>query len=197
MSKEVCLIKIMKLISLNLSLPKTIQHNGEFITTGIFKTPITGQVPLHWLGLKGDGQGDLTVHGGVDKAVYLYPSEHYPYWQDTLNRNDLTPGQFGENFTVQGLLETEVHVGDVFRVGSAVIQITQPRYPCYKLGIKMGRKDILKLFWRSEFSGFYARVLEEGNVSAGDEIERLEHFTEAPTIQAVVHARRKTIDENK
>ncbi len=187
----------MKLLSLNLSFPKTIQHDGELVRTGIFKTPITHRVRLHTLGLDGDGQADLRVHGGVNKAVYLYPSEHYPYWQTTLTRDDLTPGQFGENFTVEGLLETEVHVGDVFRIGSAVIEITQPRYPCFKLAIKMGRKDMLKLFWRSEFSGFYARVLEEGEVGAGDEIERLNRFPDAPTIQAVVRQTRKGIDENK
>jgi len=163
----------MNLLSLNRSLPQTVRHNDDLVTTGIFKTPVTGRVRLRHLGLEGDGQADLRVHGGVDKAVYLYPSEHYPYWQETLNRDDLTPGQFGETFTVVGLLEDEVRTGDVFRIGTVVIQITQPRYPCYKLGIKMRRKDILKLFWRSEFSGFYARVIEEGEVGAGDIIERV------------------------
>ncbi len=186
----------MKLLSLNLSLPKTIQHDGELVRTGIFKTPITHRVRLHTLGLDGDGQADLSVHGGVNKAVYLYPSEHYPYWQTTLARDDLTPGQFGENFTVEGLLETEVHVGDVFRVGSAVIEITQPRYPCFKLAIKMGRTDMLKLFWRSEFSGFYARVLEEGEVGAGDEIIPLHQNPEALNIRAVVRETRKKINED-
>jgi len=185
----------MKLLSLNLSLPITVQHNGSLVTTGIFKTPVAGCVPLYTLGLEGDGQADLSVHGGVDKAVYLYPSEHYLYWQNTLGRDDLTPGQFGENFTVKGLLETEIHVGDVFRIATAVIQITQPRYPCYKLGLKMGRKDFLKLFWRSEFSGFYARILVEGSVAAGDAIERISESLENPTIQAVVRATRKRIGE--
>jgi MOSC domain-containing protein YiiM len=147
------------------------------------------------LGLEGDGQADLRVHGGVDKAVYLYPSEHYSYWQQILARDDLTPGQFGENFTVTGLLETEIHLGDTFRVGTAVIQITQPRYPCYKLGLKMGRPDFLKLFWRSEFSGCYARVLQEGEVGAGDRLEPLAHFPHHPTIQATVRETRKRVNE--
>ena len=187
----------MNLLSLNRSLPKTIQHNGDLVRTGIFKIPVSGRAQLHRLGLEGDGQADRRVHGGVDKAVYLYPSEHYAYWQQTLARDDLTPGQFGENFTVEGLLESEVRVGDVFRMGTAVIQITQPRYPCYKLGIKMGRKDFLKLFWRSEFSGFYARVLEEGEVGAGDVIERVSQRPEKPTIQGVVHKMRKKIREDE
>ena len=185
----------MKLLSLNLSLPITVQHNDDLVTTGIFKTPVARRVPLHTLGLEGDGQADLSVHGGVDKAVYLYPSEHYLYWQNTLGRDDLTPGQFGENFTVEGLLETEIHVGNVFCIGTAVIQITQPRYPCYKLGLKMGRKDFLKLFTHSEFSGFYARVLEEGEVAAGDEIERIRESPGNPTIPAVVRETRKRIGE--
>jgi MOSC domain-containing protein YiiM len=187
----------MKLLSINVSLPQIVQYNGDLVRTGIFKTPVAGRAQLHRLGLKGDGQADLRVHGGVDKAVYLYPSEHYPYWQQILDRDDLTPGQFGENFTVEGLLENEVHVGDIFQIGTAVIQITEPRYPCYKLGIKMGRKDFLKLFWRSEFTGFYARVLEDGEVGAGDPIERLSQNPAKPTIQAVVQKMRKKINEDK
>ncbi|HNB51838.1 MAG TPA: MOSC domain-containing protein [Anaerolineales bacterium] len=185
----------MKLISLNLSLPRTIDHQGETILTGIFKTPIFERVQLHTLGLEGDGQADLRVHGGVDKAVYLYPSEHYAYWQEVLTRTNLTPGQFGENFTVEGLLETNTHLGDTFRVGTAIIQITQPRYPCYKLGIKMGRKDFPKLFWQSEFSGFYARVLAEGHVGAGDAIEPLHLYPENPTIQATYQDTRRKVNE--
>lgn len=180
---------------LNLSLPKPIEHQGDTILTGIFKTPTPGRVRLHTLGLDGDGQADLRVHGGVDKAVYFYPSEHYLYWQKTLARDDLAPGQFGENFTIEGLLETSVHIEDTFRIGSAVIQITQPRYPCFKLGIKMGRKDFLKLFWRSEFSGFYARVLEEGEVGAGDLIEPLHQFPQNPTIQAAFRETRRRVNE--
>ncbi|HLF91795.1 MAG TPA: MOSC domain-containing protein [Anaerolineales bacterium] len=182
---------MMQLLSLNRSLPQTIHLKGQTFTTGIYKTPAAGRIRLHTLGLEGDGQADLRVHGGVDKAVYLYPHEHYAYWQQTLGRTDLTPGQFGENFTVSGLLETEVHQGDVFCVGSAVIQITEPRYPCFKLAIKMERRDFPKLFLRSEFSGFYARVREEGEAGAGDPIERLTHFPENPTIQALVHETRK------
>lgn len=187
----------MNLLSLNRSLPQTIQIKGQTFTTGIYKTPAAGRVRLHTLGLEGDGQADLRVHGGVDKAVYLYPHEHYAYWQKTLARTDLTPGQFGENFTVSGLLETEVHQGDIFRIGTAVIQITDPRSPCFKLAIKMERPDFSKLFLRSEFSGFYARVLEEGEVGAGDAVERVSHSPDSPTIQAIIHESRRKIDENK
>lgn len=186
-----------QILSVNLSLPQTIHIKGQTFTTGIYKTPAAGRIRLRTLGLEGDGQADLRVHGGVDKAVYLYPQEHYAYWQEVLDRTDLTPGQFGENFTTQGLVETEVHAGDTFRVGTAVIQITEPRYPCFKSAIKMERRDFPKLFLRSEFSGFYARVLEEGEVGAGDLIERVTTCPENLTIQAIVHERRKTIDENK
>lgn len=146
----------------------------EPVSTGIFKEPIAGRVRLRTLNLDGDRQADLTVHGGPEKAVYAYPSEHYPFWKRELPNMELPWGVFGENFTTEGLLETETNVGDRFRIGSAEVMVTQPRMPCYKLGIRFGRADIIKRFLVSERSGFYLSVLTEGEVAAGDEFELLE-----------------------
>jgi MOSC domain-containing protein YiiM len=161
----------MELISLNVSLPQDVIWNGQTVTTGIFKEPVAGSVRLRKLNLDGDRQADLSVHGGPEKAVYAYPSEHYAYWRNVLARTDLHWGMFGENFTTAGMLENELNIGDKFRIGSVLVMVTQPRMPCYKLGIKFGRDDMLKLFLRSLKSGFYFSVLEEGEVAAGDEIK--------------------------
>jgi len=142
--------------------------------TGIFKSPIEGPVKLHTLNLDGDGQADLSVHGGPNKAVYLYPAEHYEFWRRELSDMDLTWGHFGENFTTQGLLEENVHVGDTFRVGSALVKVTEPRMPCYKLGIRFGRADMVKRFLAARRTGFYFAVLEEGTVQAGDTFTNVE-----------------------
>ena len=163
----------MKLISINVSLPRDVIWNGRTVTTGIFKEPVEGRVRLRKLNLDGDRQADLSVHGGPGKAVYCYPAEHYAYWRDELKRTDLPWGMFGENFTVEGMLEYETNIGDRFRIGSALVMVTQPRMPCYKLGIKFGRDDMLKKFLSSLRCGFYFSVLEEGAVAAGDEIELL------------------------
>ena len=128
----------MKLLSVNVSQPKEVSYNGKHVMTGIFKEPVTDRVMLRTLNLEGDGQADLVGHGGIHKAVYVYSREHYGYWMGELNRNDLTYGQFGENFTVEGMLEDEIHIGDVFSVGGAKVEVTQPRAPCFKLGIRMG-----------------------------------------------------------
>jgi MOSC domain-containing protein YiiM len=165
----------MKLISLQVGLPREVSWRGGSVTTGIFKEAVTGPVMLHTLNLDGDAQADLTVHGGVDKAVYAYPVEHYEYWRNEFPRMELPHGMFGENFTTAGLLETEVNIGDRFRVGGAEVMVTAPRVPCYKLGIKFGRADILKRFLQSRRSGFYFAVLREGAVQAGDSMERLSH----------------------
>ncbi|MGH7543379.1 MAG: MOSC domain-containing protein [Gemmatimonadota bacterium] len=159
-----------RLLSVNVSLPKPVEHDGEVVWTGIFKEPVPGRVALRWLNLDGDRQADLSVHGGVDKAVYAYPVEHYDHWRRTLAR-ELPFGQFGENFTVSGMLEAETSIGDVYRIGTALLQVTQPRTPCFKLGIKMGDRRFLKPFLASGRTGFYLRVLEEGGVGAGDPIE--------------------------
>ena len=164
----------MKIISLNVGLPRLVLRNDEPVSTGIFKEPVNGRVILRTLNLDGDRQSDLSVHGGPLKAVYLYPSEHYDFWKHELPDMDLPWGIFGENFTSTGLLETEVHIGDKFRIGSAEVMVTQPRMPCYKLGIRFGRADIIKRFLVSERTGFYFSVLKEGEVGAGDEFELLE-----------------------
>ena len=164
----------MKLISINVGLPRIVTLNGEPVSTGIFKEPVAGRVMLRTLNLDGDRQADLSVHGGPSKAVYVYPSEHYEYWKRELPEMDLPWGIFGENFTSAGIFESEVNIGDRFSVGSAVVMVTEPRMPCYKLGIKFGRSDIVKKFLASELTGFYFGVLQEGEVGADDPIELIE-----------------------
>ena len=165
----------MKLISLNVSLPRIVEYNGELVATGIFKQPVQGPVMLRTLNLDGDRQADLTVHGGVSKAVYAYPSEHYEFWKAELPEMDLPYGMFGENFTTEGMFEDAVNVGDRFSVGDAELMVTEPRMPCYKLGIKFGRTDIIKRFLQSRRTGFYFAVIKEGEVKTGDEIELISH----------------------
>jgi len=164
----------MKPISVNVGLPRVVMSNGDPVSTGIFKEPVAGGVMLRTLNLDGDRQADLSVHGGPSKAVYAYPSEHYDYWKRELPGMALSWGMFGENFTSAGLFESELNIGDKFRVGSAVVMVTEPRMPCYKLGIKFGRSDIVKRFLASERTGFYFAVLQEGEVGAGDPIELME-----------------------
>jgi MOSC domain-containing protein YiiM len=175
----------MKIVSLNVGLPRLVIHNGESVSTGIFKEPVTGPVALKRLNLAGDRQSDLSVHGGPNKAVYGYPSEHYEYWKQELPDMDLPWGMFGENFTTSGLYETELGIGDRFRVGSAVLIVTQPRMPCYKLGIRFGRSDILRRFLASGRTGFYFAVAQEGTVAVGDEIELLERNRDALKISDI------------
>jgi MOSC domain-containing protein YiiM len=163
----------MKLISLNVTLPRIVEYNGSLVATGIFKEPVQGPVMLRTLNLDGDRQADLSVHGGVSKAVYAYPSEHYEFWKKEFTDMELPYGMFGENFTTEGLLEDAVNVGDRFRVGQAELMVTEPRLPCYKLGIKFGRPDIIKKFLQSRRTGFYFAVVKEGEVKAGDAIELL------------------------
>ncbi len=177
----------MKLLSVNVSLPKEISYNGTIITTGIFKEPVQGPVMLRTLNLDGDDQADRVAHGGIDKAVYVYSAENYAYWKRELDREDLPYGQFGENFTVEGMPDDRIHIGDIFRVGEALVEVTQPRVPCFKLGIKMGDPLFPKLFLASERPGFYLRVLEEGKVGAGDVIERLKMGREQMTVREVHH----------
>ncbi len=164
----------MKVVSLNVGLPRLVMHNGEPVSTGIFKEPVAGRVMMRTLNLEGDRQADLSVHGGKDKAVYGYPSEHYDFWKRELPEMELPWGVFGENLTTTGLLETETNIGDRFKIGSAKVMVTQPRMPCYKLGIRFGRADIIKRFMVSERSGFYFSVVTEGEVGVGDEIELIE-----------------------
>jgi len=175
----------MKLVSVNVSLPREVSANGATVRTGIFKQPVEGRVRLRRLNLDGDAQGDLTVHGGPDKAVYAYAFEHYAYWTRKLGRADLAPGQFGENFTAEGITESEIFLGDVFCIGEALLEVTQPRLPCFKLGVKMGDPKFPMQFLAAGRLGFYLRVLEEGAVGAGDEITRVRTDPEGLTIAAV------------
>ena len=172
----------MKIISVNVGRPKLVMRNGEPVSTGIFKEPIAGRVMLRTLNLDGDRQADLTVHGGPEKAVYAYPHEHYPFWKRELPDMDLPLGVFGENFTTEGMLESEIHIGDRFRIGSAELMVTQPRMPCYKLGIRFNRTDILKRFLASERTGFYFSVSSEGEVGAGDDVELIKQNTSGVTV---------------
>jgi MOSC domain-containing protein YiiM len=150
--------------------PREVTWQGKLVTTGIFKDPVKGPVMLRTLNLDGDQQADLTVHGGVDKAVYAYPSEHYAYWRAELLGLDLPWGMFGENFTTEGLLEEAVYIGDRFGIGETEVVVTEPRMPCYKLGLKFGRADIIKRFLASRRTGFYFAVVREGTVGAGDSV---------------------------
>jgi MOSC domain-containing protein YiiM len=160
----------MKLVSINVGLPREVIWHDTRVLTGIFKEPVAGRVALRTLNLDGDRQADLTVHGGKDKAVYCYSLEHYDYWKGELPGRDLPLGVFGENFTTTGLLEDSVHLGDRFAVGSAELVAVQPRLPCYKLGVRFQADDMVKRFLASRRTGFYFAVTKEGEVTAGDEI---------------------------
>jgi MOSC domain-containing protein YiiM len=183
----------MKIISLNVGLPRALRVRDREVTTGIFKAPVPGPVMLRRLNLDGDRQADLENHGGLNKAVYAYPSEHYEFWRRELPEMDLPWGIFGENLTIEGLREEEACIGDHFRIGEAVVAVSQPRIPCYKLGIRFGRDDIVKRFLASGRSGIYFLVLEEGMVKAGDAIERIHRdengITVAEINRAYVHTR--------
>jgi MOSC domain-containing protein YiiM len=161
----------MKLISVNIGLPREVTWHGMTVTTGIFKKPVEGRVTLRKLNLDGDRQADLTVHGGEHKAVYCYPNEHYDYWNRELPGRELPAGFFGENFTTEGLPEDSVHLGDQFSVGSAEVVVAQPRLPCYKLGVRFEADDMVKRFLASGRMGFYLAVIHEGEVGADDEIK--------------------------
>ncbi len=161
------------LVSVQVGLPRTVLLNGEAVSTGIFKFPVAGRVHMGTLDLDGDRQADLTVHGGPDKAVYAYPSEHYPYWKEKLPGVNFPWGAFGENLTTSGLLESAVHIGDRYTIGTGEVVVTQPRLPCFKLNLKFNRADMTKRFLASECTGFYFRVLREGEIGAGDEIVRV------------------------
>lgn len=160
----------MKIISVNVGRPRLVVSNGQPVSTGIYKTPVAGRVMLRALNLDGDRQADLNVHGGPTKAAYAYPAEHYDYWRAELPGTELPWGMFGENFSTEGLEESKVNIGDRFRIGAAEVTVTEPRMPCYKLGIKFGRADIIRRFLASGRTGFYFSVQREGVVEAGDNI---------------------------
>jgi len=162
-----------RVVSVNVGLPRTVHWKGREVTTAIFKQPVEGRIRVRRVNLDGDRQGDLSVHGGPAKAVYAYPLEHYAYWQEQLGE-ELQRGAFGENLTVAGLpLERETAIGDRFRIGTAELVVTQPRLPCYKLGLRFGREDMVKRFLASGRTGYYFAVEAEGDVGAGDRVERV------------------------
>jgi MOSC domain-containing protein YiiM len=161
----------MKLLSIQVGLPREVRWQRRTVSTGIFKEPVDGPVILRTLNLDGDRQADLSVHGGTHKAVYVYPAEHYGPWRAELPEVELPWGAFGENFTTEGLLEDEVHIGDRFRIGTAEVVVAQPRTPCFKLGIRFGDPEMVNRFLESRRSGFYLAVLREGQVEAGDAVE--------------------------
>ena len=185
----------MRIVSVNTGLPREVSWHGRMVTTGIFKEPIKGRVALRKLNLDGDRQADLTAHGGAYKAVYCYPLAHYDYWKSELPGRELPMGMFGENFTVdeggparlggQGLPEEAVHLGDRFSVGSAEVVVTQPRMPCYKLGIRFGSDDMVKRFLASGRTGFYVAVLREGEVGAGDEMKLVAREANAVAVSEI------------
>src|ERR671939_259665 len=175
-----------KVISLNVGLPRTVNFRGQVVTTGIFKEPVRGRIKLRRLNLDGDKQADLTVHGGPDKALYSYPAEHYDYWKRRLPNMKLPWGMFGENLTTEGLLEDQVNIGDVFQIGSSKVLATQPRMPCYKLGVKFGNMGIIRQFLDSKLSGIYFRVLKEGDIGAGDMIKLVSRDENNVTIKDIV-----------
>jgi MOSC domain-containing protein YiiM len=187
----------MQLISINVGLPRQVAWKGRAASTGIFKEPVSERVMVRSLNLDGDGQADLTVHGGLDKAVYVYPFEHYDYWRSELPGMDLPPGIFGENFTTTGLKEAEVNIGDRFQIGTVELMVTQPRLPCYKLGIRFGRPDMVKRFLASRRTGFYFRVLQEGEVVAGDTLELVSRDDNNITVADItqLYTREKTDPE--
>ena len=164
----------MKIISVNIGQPRIIEYNGEPVSTAIYKDPIAEKIAVQKLTLAGDAQVDRRFHGGASKAVYAYPSEHYKFWQAELSETELPFGMFGENLTTAGLLETEICVGDKIRFGTAELVATEPRFPCYKLGIRFGRKDIIRRFQKSQKSGIYFAVAKPGELQIGDIIEVLD-----------------------
>ena len=160
----------MRLLSINVGQPRAVPWRGELVLTSIFKEPIAGPVAVRAMNLDGDRQSDLTVHGGARKAVYVYPSEHYPFWRRELPDLDIPYGAFGENLTTSGLLETSVRIGDRLTIGTTAFAVTQPRLPCFKLVIRFGRSDMVKRFMKSGRSGFYLQVTREGTIATGDDI---------------------------
>ena len=176
----------MRLLSINVGLPREVEWRGKTVRTSISKNPVSGRVRVMKLNVQGDQQSDLSVHGGADKAIYVYPSEHYAFWRNELSGTDFPWGAFGENLTTEGLLEDKVHVGDRFRAGSADFIVTQPRMPCFKLGIRFNRPDMVKRFLRSGRTGFYLAVLREGDIAAGDSIDLVAENDKRITVADIV-----------
>ena len=176
---------MMKVICVSCGLPREVDWHGHTVTTSIYKEPVEGRIGLRKLNLDGDRQSDLTVHGGEYKAIYCYSISHYDYWQAELPGRSLPMGSFGENFTIEGLDES-VHIGDTFSIGSAEVVVTQPRLPCYKLGIRFGMDDMVKRFLASGRTGFYLAVQREGEVGAGDEINPLDREADSFPVSEII-----------
>ncbi|MDQ0192262.1 MOSC domain-containing protein [Paenibacillus wynnii] len=176
----------MKVESLNIGRPITVDYHGKALETGIYKLPARGPVHLSVNGLEGDGQADLVNHGGPDKALCVYPLEHYAYWEEQLDKK-LEYAAFGENITTTGLLETEVCIGDIYEIGTALLQVSQPRYPCFKLSQKHGASDMPVKVLTSGYSGFYLRVLREGEIAADDTIVKKQTGLGAVPVSKVLH----------
>lgn len=181
----------MQVLSVNVGLPRIVEYNGEPVSTAIFKDPVEGPVRVNEINLDGDRQADLSVHGGYSKAVYAYPSEHYPFWRGEYPDMELPFGMFGENLTIEGLTEDEVNIGDRLRIGTAEFLVTQPRVPCFKLGIRFGRVDILRRFYKSGRSGFYLSIEKTGELQNGDSIEVIERNDEEESIGSINRSRLK------
>src|SRR5215472_4463426 len=175
-----------RLLSVNVGLPHDIEWQGKTVHTAIWKTPVEGRRMARRFNIDGDGQGDLAGHGGEHRAVFVYQIESHRYWENHLGRNDFTYGQFGENFTVEGLADTEVCIGDQYRIGGALFEVTQPRVTCYRVGIRMNEPQMAALLVSHGRPGFYFRVLEEGEVGAGDEIVMVKAGPERVTVAGTV-----------
>lgn len=186
----------MRLLAVCVGLPRNVEWKGKPVMTGIFKQPVSERVRMRSLNIEGDRQADLTVHGGTEKAVYAYPSEHYPYWRQALPDEALPWGAFGENLTVEGLLETDVNIGDHFRIGSAEVMATQPRFPCFKLNLKFGRDDMVKRFLSSRLSGIYLSVVKEGDIAAGDAVELIHRDQHDITVADIVQIYMREANED-
>jgi MOSC domain-containing protein YiiM len=185
----------MTVVSVNVGTPQPVRVSDGMVLTSIFKSPVATRVAVLTNNISGDRQADLSVHGGPYKAVYCYPEEHYQFWRGQLADIELVPGIFGENLTTRGLTEEAVNIGDLFRVGSVVLQVTQPRMPCYKLGIRFGRPDMVKLFFASGRPGIYFSVLQEGELGPGDAIEKVGSEIDGVSVADVVALfRRKKTD---
>ncbi|NRR23375.1 MOSC domain-containing protein [Brevibacillus sp. MS2.2] len=188
-----------EMISLNVGKPKQVQYQNKEVSTGIYKTPATKSLYLSFLNFEGDGQADLVHHGGKEKAVCVYPYEHYPFWEAELQRK-LAIGAFGENLTIRGLVETDVCIGDTFQLGEAIVQVSQPRQPCYKLSVRYGVPEMLVKVQETGYTGFYFRVLKEGLVSHMDGLTRLSSHPKEITVSyanRIMHQEKENIDGMK
>jgi MOSC domain-containing protein YiiM len=187
----------MQILSVNVGQPRQVRTNNGTVLTSIFKSPVEGSVAVREYNLAGDRQADLTVHGGPWKAVYLYPHEHYSYWAGELPGMELPFGVFGENLTTEGVSEESVCIGDQFRIGSAILQVTQPRMPCYKLALRFGRADMVKRFWKSGRSGIYFSIVQEGQLQRGDSIHQVGAGQERVSVADIVKLFKREITDSE